>query len=86
MKYLKLTKDFYASYYRERRVSREEFYTAMQAKFNEYNIHQDDYTMHGPGKFYGYFDQGWKATLAEKSGSIELFEAFLETANSDVKK
>ena len=79
-------KDFYASYYRERRVSREEFYTAMRAKFDEYNIHEDDYTMHGPGKFYGYFDQEWKATVNAKSGSIELFEAFLETANSDVQK
>ena len=47
--------------------------------------------MHGPGKYYGYnaffqLDEEWKATLAEKSGGFELFEAFLETANSDVQK
>ena len=90
-KILKLFKDFYASYYRERRVSRDEFYTAMRAKFSEYNIHADDYRMHGPGRYYGYnaffqMDEEWKEKLTEKSGSIDLFEAFLETANSDVQK
>ena len=63
----------------------------MRAKFSEYNIHADDYRMHGPGRYYGYnaffqMDEEWKEKLTEKSGSIDLFEAFLETANSDVQK
>ena len=58
----------------------------MKAKFIEYNIHGDDYNMHGPGKYYGYLDTEWSSIVTQKKGSIELFEAFLETANSDVLK
>jgi len=83
--------DSYASYYRERRVSKEEFYQALEAKIFEYNILPSDYKMHGPGKFFGYnqffqLDPTWAATVQEHSGKISIFEQFLETANTDVLK
>ena len=73
------------------RVSREEFYQALEAKIFEYNILPSDYKMHGPGKFFGYnqffqLDPIWAATVEEHSGKISIFEQFLETANTDVLK
>ena len=81
--------DDYASYYRERKVSKYEFYEALDAKVAQYNIHQEDWKINGPGKFYGYnqffqMDPVWAATVAAKTGTIEIFESFLETAHADV--
>ena len=81
--------DSYASYYRERKVSREEFYDALTAKVSEYNILPVDFKINGPGKYYGYnqffqMDPDWSATVKAQTGTIAIFESFLETAHSDV--
>merc|ERR1712176_256895 len=83
--------DDYTSYYRERRVSKEEFYNQLADKVSEYNIHSGDFKMHGPGKYYKMsfatfqLEPEWAATVAATTGSIDLFEAFLETANTDIE-
>lgn len=45
--------------------------------------------MIGPGKYYGYdqffqMNPDWEATVTEQTGTIKIFESFLETAHSDV--
>jgi len=83
----------YASFYRERKVSKEEFYKEMNRVIEDYAILDEDLKMNGPGKYFKVDmefvdgkmvpkpDPEWAKTVQELIGSAQLFEAFLETAH-----